>query len=314
MDQKLLHKFMAGHATDSEGMEIMEWYEASEANREQFLRERRIFDALLLHGCDNGGRRGKVLPGLIRRFVMTAVRVAAMVAIAVLAGLSYHLFRGEEQVLMSVVSVPAGQRADIILPDGSKVCLNALSTLSYPTTFSNGSREVNLSGQAYFDVTHDEKAPFTVHAGHYDVRVLGTQFDVEAYQGTDDFCTTLISGSVLVSKGAEGAGAEKVILKPNEKAYLSDGRLAVAEVEDMSSLRWREGLVCFNKETFPNIMKQFEKYYGVKIEISPTVNRTDTYTGKFRQSDGLDYALRVLQRDMGFEFERDEDEPVYLIH
>lgn len=314
MDQKLLHKFMAGHATESEGMEIMEWYEASEANRQQFLRERRIFDAILLHDCDSRARRGNMFSGRIRRFAMQAMRVAAVAAIVIVGVLSFQIFRSDDQVLMSVISVPAGQRADITLPDGSKVCLNALSTLSYPTSFSAKNREVTLSGQAYFDVTHDEKAPFTVHTDQYNVQVLGTEFDVEAYPGTGEFCTTLISGSVLVSSDTESGDTEKIILKPYEKAYLKDGRLAVADVDDTSSLRWREGLVCFNKETFPNIMKQFEKYYGVTIDISPTVNQTDTYSGKFRQSDGLDYALRVLQRDLGFEYERDEDLPLYTIH
>lgn len=305
---------MAGQASEHEGRQIMEWYESSETNRQTFLRERRIFDAVLLHGDESAIARKRINPRL-RRFAIWAAQVAAVAAIVIGVGLSTRLFSSDDNnsQLMSVISVPAGQRADIILPDGSKVCLNALSSLSYPASFSAANREVILSGQAYFEVTHDEKAPFTVHAGDYNIRVLGTEFDVEAYPESGDFCTTLVNGSVSVSSGVGPADASGLILRPHERAYLKDGHLAVEQVDDLSSLRWREGLVCFRNETFRDIMKVFEKYYGVTIEISPSISDTNTYSGKFRQSDGLDYALRVLQRDLGFDYERDEDRPIYRI-
>lgn len=304
---------MAGQASDNEGMEVMKWYESSEANRRTFLRERRIFDAILLHGDESAVARKRFSPRL-RRFMIFTAQVAAVAAIVIGFGLSMRLFApADNSKLMSVVSVPAGQRADVTLPDGSKVCLNALSSLSYPASFDADNREVTLSGQAFFEVTHDENAPFTVHAGEYNVSVLGTEFDVEAYPGSGEFCTTLVNGSVSVSSADADATASGIILRPNEKAYLKDGKLAVAHVDDLSSLRWREGLVCFHNETFRDIMKVFEKYYGVTIEISPSITDTSTYSGKFRQSDGLEYALRVLQRDLGFDYERDEDRPIYRI-
>lgn len=304
---------MAGQASEHEGRQIMEWYESSDTNRQTFLRERRIFDALLLHGDESATVRKRINPRL-RQFAVWAVQVAAVAAIVIGVGLSTRFFSSDDNTqLMSVISVPAGQRADITLPDGSKVCLNALSSLSYPASFSADNREVTLSGQAYFEVTHDENATFTVHAGDYNVSVLGTEFDVEAYPESGEFCTTLVNGSVSVSPAAGSADTSGIILKPNEKAYLKDGRLAVEQVDDLSSLRWREGLVCFHNETFRDIMKVFEKYYGVTIEISPSISHTNTYSGKFRQSDGLDYALRVLQRDLGFDYERDEDRPIYRI-
>lgn len=306
---------MAGQTSEQEGRQIMEWYESSEANRNTFLRERRIFDAMLLHGDESSIARKRISPRL-RQIAIWAAQVAAIAAIVIGVGISTHFFTSDEdRQLMSVISVPAGQRADITLPDGSKVCLNALSSLSYPASFSAENREVTLSGQAFFEVTHDEESPFTVHAGDYNVRVLGTEFDVEAYPGSDEFCTTLVSGSVSVSVSdrTDTGNTADVILQPNEKAYLKNGRLAVEQVDDLSSLRWREGLVCFHNETFRDIMKVFEKYYGVTIEIAPSLTDTNTYSGKFRQSDGLDYALRVLQRDLGFDYERDEDRPIYRI-
>lgn len=304
---------MAGQASEHEGRQIMEWYESSDTNRQTFLRERRIFDALLLHGDESAIAHKRINPRL-RRFAVWVAQIAAVAAIVIGIGLSTRFFSSDDNSqLMSVISVPAGQRADIILPDGSKVCLNALSSLSYSASFSASNREVTLSGQAYFEVTHDEKAPFTVHAGDYNVRVLGTEFDVEAYPGSGEFCTTLVNGSVSVSPGVGPTDVSGIILKPNERAYLKDGHLAVEHIDDLSSLRWREGLVCFRNETFSDIMKIFEKYYGVKIEISSSISDTNTYSGKFRQSDGLDYALRVLQRDLGFDYERDEDRPIYRI-
>ena len=151
MDQKLLHKFMAGQASEHEGRQIMEWYESSETNRQTFLRERRIFDAVLLHGDESAIARKRINPRL-RRFAIWAAQVAAVAAIVIGVGLSTRFLSSDDNnsQMMSVISVPAGQRADIILPDGSKVCLNALSSLSYPASFRAANREVIQSGQAYF--------------------------------------------------------------------------------------------------------------------------------------------------------------------
>ena len=100
---------------------------------------------------------------------------------------------------MQTVIVPAGQRAELLLADGTKVWLNSRSKLKFPDRFQKDARKVELDGEGYFEVTHQEEAPFTVHTSKYDVKVLGTEFNVKAYKDKEQFETSLLKGSVEVS-------------------------------------------------------------------------------------------------------------------
>lgn len=213
---------------------------------------------------------------------------------------------------MQTITVPAGQRVNIMLPDGSNVWLNARTTIRYPFSFREEKREVRLDGQAYFDVVKDEKKPFIVQTDKATVEVFGTQFDVEAYSDREEFETTLMSGSVRVVSAANPL--DRLVLAPDSKAYLEDGKLKSAKVDDYNLYRWKEGLICFRGETFLRIMKDFEKYYGITIEVKNREVLKYFYTGKFRQSDGVDYALRVLQKDIRFTYQRDDENRIISIY
>nr|WP_262711667.1 FecR family protein [Parabacteroides goldsteinii] len=209
------------------------------------------------------------------------------------------------------MAVPAGQRINITLPDGTNVWLNARTTIQYPVTFNANERLVKLDGEAYFDVARNEKKPFIVQTDKYNVEVLGTQFDVESYSDTENFETALMEGSVRISSLTDTN--ESLTLTPNNKAYLHEGKLRVMPVDDHNPYRWREGLICFKNETFASIMKEFEKYYGINIHITNKQVQKYLYTGKFRQTDGVDYALRVLQKDIRFSYQRDDDKNIIYI-
>lgn len=217
----------------------------------------------------------------------------------------------ETSVALQTIAVPAGQRINITLPDGTNVWLNARTTIQYPVNFNSNERIVKLNGEAYFDVAKDKTKPFIVQTDKYNVEVLGTKFDVESYSETGQFETALMEGSVRISSLKDAH--ESLMLKPNTKAYLHMGKLRVLPVDDLNPYRWREGLICFKNESFASIMKEFEKYYGINIYITNRQVQKYLYTGKFRQTDGVDYALRVLQKDIGFTYERDDDKHIIYI-
>lgn len=169
-----------------------------------------------------------------------------------------------------------------------------------------------LKGEAYFDVTKKKKTPFIVRTDKYDIEVLGTQFDVDAYPDQTAFETTLMKGSVKVT--SQYFPEQTITLKPHHKAYVKDGQLAVTKVNDFTPYRWKEGLICFKDEPFQTIMEDFEKYYGIRIIINNKKVLKYSYNGKFRQADGIDYALRVLQRDIHFKYERANDEEIIYIN
>lgn len=313
MDKDILYKFFEGAASLEEEKEVKRWMETSADNQRVFLKERKLFDSMLLLGDENRIKSGKKRFSINLSSLRTeVVKIAAVVAITL--GGSFIYFQSlqeKEGMVMQTISVPAGQRINITLPDGTNVWLNARTSLKYPTKFSKKNREVILDGEAYFDVARNEAKPFIVQTDKYNVEVLGTKFDVDAYSDTGEFETTLMKGSVRVA--SVEYPEQNLVLKPDNKVYLCKGQLRVAPVEDYNAYRWKEGLICFKDATFSSIMKDFEKYYGLNIHVKNKEVRKFSYTGKFRQTDGIDYALRVLQKDIKFTYQRDDENQIIYI-
>ena len=255
-------------------------------------------DEQKLQGAKSASKRGVLTEWL-------KIAAAVIVTLSV-SWVAFHTKTADEQPLaMNTIRVPAGQTVNLTLSDGTNIWLNARTTLKYPSVFTGNRREIILDGEGYFDVAHDARKPFTVHAGGYDILALGTQFNVEAYSQENGFIGSLFDGSVRITSKADTS--QTVVLLPNTMAQLHEGRLATETITDFSHYRWREGLISFRDIPFFDLMRKFEKCYGIKIVVQN--NRVKNYapTGKFRHADGIDYALRVLQRDFRFRFERDEE-------
>lgn len=150
-----------------------------------------------------------------------------------------------------------------------------------------------------------------VHTSTLDVEVLGTKFNVEAYSARKIFETSLMEGKVKVKLPHDDKNS--VVLVPNQKTTLIDGRLVVSKIDDYNVYRWKEGLYCFRNKPFADIIKDLEKYYDLSIQMDKKEIAKVALTGKFRISDGLDYALRVLQNDVAFTYQRNRDNDVIHI-
>ena len=207
--------------------------------------------------------------------------------------------------------VPAGKRVRVELSDGTRLVVNSQSKVIYPCRFNGDIRKIYAQGEVFLEVAHDKQHPFIVESEDFKLRVLGTKFNVDAYPETEKFETTLMHGSVKVTLKADSS--QTVILKPDHKLSLEKGRFVMTKVEDYNPYRWKEGLICFSDESFPNIMKDFEKYYGVKIVIENKNVLQINFTGKFRQTDGIDYALRILQKNIDFQYEKDNEKQIIYI-
>lgn len=293
-------------------MHIRQWVEASPENREAFLRERRFFDAVGLLAETTPAKGKPALPVRRIKFPGEALKAAALAGLVWAASYAYYHKSGREEPLaMQTVSVPAGQRVNLLLPDGTNVWLNARTSLKYPVSFNRTERVMELDGEAFFEVAEDREKPFIVHTGKGSVTALGTTFNVEAYASAAEFVTTLMSGSVSIR--TPGSPAAPLVLMPEQKAVWTGDSLRVETIDDYSVYRWVEGLICFKNESIPAIMKELEKYYGVRIRVRNREVRACSYTGKFRHADGLDYALRVLQKDVRFRYVRDDENQIIYI-
>lgn len=314
MDKDLLYRFFEGHASLEEMKVVKEWADASDENGKLFRRERKLFNAMILAGHSQRNDIQTIKNKKRSSFIRECLRIASVIVITV--SITAALFSiGEDRdnvnVAMQTITVPAGQRVNLDLPDGSNVWLNAGTKMQYPVSFMTDKREVILDGEAYFEVAHNEKSPFVVHTHAMDVEVLGTKFNVEAYSKRKVFETSLMEGKVKVQ--SPYGQKNSIVLAPNQKTTLTDGRLVVSKIDDYSVYRWKEGLYCFRNKLFTEIIQDLEKYYDLRIQMDKKEISKVALTGKFRISDGLDYALRVLQNDVAFTYQRDKDNDVIHI-
>lgn len=308
MDRHLLTRYFLGQCTEAEKEAIRQWLESDEANRQLFINERIRFDASLLVdeqalGCK---KRLSLSPRIVRY-----VGIAASVLLLLGGFLAYDTYRDEQlRRAVQTVYVPVGNRTNILLPDGTNVWLSANTTLRYPIAFSSQNREVSLNGEAYFEVKKDKK-PFIVRTDKYNVKVLGTTFDVEAYAGKPAFKTVLYEGKV---KLYDEAASEVVLLSPGQTARLVGDRLEVSATTEGNSYRWKDGLIYIEDKSFEEIMELFEKFYDIRIVIQNKKVGDLGYHGKLRISDGVEHALRVLQNDYPFTYRRDEETNIIYIN
>jgi ferric-dicitrate binding protein FerR (iron transport regulator) len=317
MNRDILHKFHEGKASPREKESIKEWLEADPENEKEVLDEREVMDAVLLSAtpCDPERATDKPRPSTLR-LALETLKITAIAAAAFAGGIYFYSQKQNGTMpAIHTVSVPAGQRVKILLPDSTNVWLNARSEIRYPSAFTpGGRREVELDGEAYFEVSRRGGIPFVVHTGKCDVEVRGTTFNLEAYGNSDTYAVALIEGSVTVTDKANPLDA--VTLAPNRKAEYAGGRLSVSPVnaEDYDAYRWREGLLCFRDISFTELLGRLEKCYDVRIITENNNLAGYIINGKLRISDGIDNAMRVLQKEARYTFVRDSETNVIYIY
>lgn len=311
MEKEILYRFFLGKASYKEEEEVCNWAEASEQNMEEYLKERKYFDILLVQ--NKKIQISHTSPKNVLHW-KNIIRYAAVIALFIVCGIQiYNFVKPDTGLLMNTISVPSGQRVNVLLSDGTNVWLNSGSKMKYPASFTNkkGKRVITLDGEGYFEVTKDTRRPFVVQTDKYNIEVLGTKFNVDAYNKTSSFSAALMEGSIQISEKSEPDN--KIILHPLQKADYIDGQLVVDKIQNYDIYRWKEGLLCFEHIAFNDLMKEFEKTYD--IQIINENKHLDNYicSGKFRISDGVDFILQVLQRDVSFRFKRNENNTIIYI-
>jgi len=188
--------------------------------------------------------------------------------------------------------VPFGKRSLITLSDGTKVWLNSGSTLSFPPAFRGKTREVNLTGEAFFDVTHNKEKPFYVKTDAFKMKVYGTRFDVRAYEQDKDYNIVLVEGKVSMNS-SNNSRSKEVFLSPNHKATISRGAedFEISDVDNMETYTsWTEGYLTFSNSDISDLLKQVSRYYNATIEVNMPTNNEKIY-GKLDLKDNLERVL-----------------------
>lgn len=197
----------------------------------------------------------------------------------------------------NTIEAPRGGQWQVILPDGSKVFLNASSSLKYPVSFAAKERKVELKGEAYFEVFHNKKSPFRVIAKGQTVEVLGTHFNIMSYADEKTVKTTLLSGSVKVSANETSSskpGVESLILKPGEQAQVSPQKMKVITDVDLEDvLAWKNGYFKFN-ENLQSIMAKVSRWYDVEVIYETPPDPDFKFRGEISRDKNISELLNML--------------------
>jgi ferric-dicitrate binding protein FerR (iron transport regulator) len=206
------------------------------------------------------------------------------------------LSRQPAAIVYNTVSTRRGGQYQIVLPDGSKVWLNTVSSLRFPSAFSGTERVVELTGEAYFEVEKDDKMPFRVHVNApgyngMDVRVLGTHFDVMAYDNEAEIKTTLLEGTVKVVKGDKSS-----LLAPGQQMKMDkQGGFKLDEKADVDlAMAWKNGFTSFKSADIRSILRQVERWYDIDVVYDGNVPER-TFSGGISRDANLSEVVRLLE-------------------
>ncbi len=200
--------------------------------------------------------------------------------------------KSAELVIYNTIETPKGGKFQVRLPDGSKVWLNAASSLRFPTSFSGTKRQVELKGEAYFKVAHDDSKLFEVNTRNQIVQVLGTHFNINAYADEPTVNTTLLEGSVRVSDVRTNISQ---LLKPGEQSQLAE-RIEIVSVKNTSeAVAWKEGYFQFNEADIETVMRQIERWYDVTVKYEGEIPLY-RFGGEIERSLSLLQVLKILEK------------------
>ena len=193
---------------------------------------------------------------------------------------------------LHTISTPRAGQYQVVLPDGTHVWLNAATSLSYPSSFKGNSRTVNLKGEAYFEVAKNKNMPFIIKSGVQTVEVLGTHFNVNAYENEQDIRTTLIEGAVKVS-----VNGSQSVLAPGQQArvsYSQPGKINVQNVDINKEIAWKNGVFAFEADDLQTVMRQIERWYNVDVTYSGKPCEEKFY-GEISRNDKLSDVFKILE-------------------
>ncbi len=314
MDERIL-KYFGEELSSADRLALLRQIEGDDELRKQFIEYKNMNSLLSLSDAVNSDADQRSLKTFrsrlkTKKLQMLAVRIVGYAAIiALLVGGTWwnaeHFFSKQmSATALNTLYVPAGQRIKLTLQDGTGVWLNSRTTITYPVVFNKNERRVSVEGEAFFEVTKNPHKPFIVTSQGVDMKVLGTKFNVDSYSNENELKTSLIEGSLQIMSPDK---QKSVILKPNEQVTIKGSLMNVSAIAHIDQFLWIKGIYSFTNEPLGNILKKLELYYDAKIIVEDPSISSWVYTGKFRQSDGLNEILRMIQRIHKFKIQKDEE-------
>lgn len=203
---------------------------------------------------------------------------------------------GSRAIQALTATTAKGQTYQFTLPDGTKVWLNADSKISFPSQFTGKERKILLSGEGYFEVAKDKAHPFIVESGNQEVEVLGTHFNISAYQDERAIKTTLLEGSIKIRIVESGKIVEGRLLKPNEQSEMNDKKIMVTPVAASYAVAWKEGYFMFNSERLETAMNKIARWYNLTIDYDDASLKEETIFGTISKYENVSKVLKMFEK------------------
>jgi len=304
IDQLIANRLL-GTISEAENLFLDDWIGESIENRRHFSEQKKLWHLFEIHQkvqkIDERKAYQKVSNQLFRskklNFLGWIQRVAAILLLPVIVASAIYFYsekkdRTQFSSVYNTVETPLGMRSSLTLPDGTKVWLNAGSSISYPVLFANNFRSVSLKGEAYFEVKKDKTWPFIVATKDMNIVVSGTTFNCNAYPENDQVQTVLVEGEVtLVNQSA----TELATLNPGELAIFenSNQRITTTKTDLQKYIAWKSGKLMFRDDKMNKVVEKLERWYNVEFEIEDPEIANYVYTATFID-ESLDQVLKML--------------------
>lgn len=322
----LLIKKLEGSLSSEERAELEEWLR-DEENRNLFDQQKKLWetadDLQKMKSINKKKALKKVESQLFTRFAMSQwrwlERAAAILFIPLLITAGWLFYdsksfeNSQNQLIFNTVEIPSGTKSKLTLPDGTNVWLNASSSLSYPVAFTETTRNVELIGEAFFEVTKNKHRPFVVSAGEINIKVLGTSFNCSAYANSGTIETALLEGSIELS-GKNGS--DIYIMNPGELAVFSKTENTIQKTVTKLDkyVAWKSGKLMFREDPMARVIEKLGRWYGVEFQVDDNELLKYTYSATF-STESLDQVLKMLalSAPITFEFLQKADNDIQKI-
>lgn len=312
----LMAKYLSGETTKEEESQMTEWLQKEDRQR-WFRNIQKIYSSNNLNENANfSTERGMQLlneklekkKAKIIRFksIPVLMRAAAVILILIIAGIMLFepaIVGTQPDIVTISKQNPEGQKSTIMLPDGSKVTLNAGSTLEYESNFGVDNRTITLTGEAFFDVSKNPDLPFQIHSGDIKIKVIGTVFNVQAFDDKRFYTVTVSEGKVQVSI-AEKENPGQVTLRAKEKVKIDKQTKGIikSKADLATELAWVNNILEFQNTPIRDLKRTLERWYGVSISLENEAINQCLVTGRFENAS-LERVLGAISYANGFSYE-----------
>jgi ferric-dicitrate binding protein FerR (iron transport regulator) len=307
---KILDEYFAGTMSKSDKKKLFDELKTNEALRDEFIRIRNTLALTSLYACrDDAAYAIRMKRDLMRQFgirrtrhILTEVMKYAAIVILIIvnACFFYDKYTDDNIVVQNIIEAPEGQHVHLTFADGTQAWLRPRTVVKLPSCFGKKERLIELDGEGYFSVAEDPQRPFVVRTKQYDIKALGTTFNVFAYSVSPRFETNLADGKVAVIKRDNPEST--VILTSGQTVSLENDTLNITKAPYNNENFIKKGIFTFSNKSLTYILDYLSLWYDIRFEIETTFPLDRQYSGKVRQSDDVKLILKALQDIHPFKF------------